>query len=236
MLNILNNWTGWLIAGSLFFLTCIIIVAASRIYINAHLRKVGNNDDIEIHVRALFGLIRYHLKVPIIQINGQSIQFKKESSAKSAGISTAVKENEDEIDVERVKRMVDWVKALVQLTYDLKGIVRHSLARIELRSLKWSTTAGTSDAMWTAMATGLLWSAKTTITGLLSHMVQLQSTPQLTVDPAYNQTCFKTELICTARIRAGYGMLAAAQLFFRMKKNKQTFKLWRNVLFKPETG
>jgi len=235
MLSMPYSWMFWLLAAGLFFLLLGTIIAVSPVVIDAESRKEGNNDEIEVVIKALFGLIRYDLKIPVIRFTGRSIIFKKESSSSNAGIPSSA-ENENEIDAEKVQRAIDKLKAIMQLTYDLRGIVSDSLSKVRLLEWKWRTSVGTEDAVWTALATGFVWSAKSAITGIVSQVMTLAAPPQLEVTPQYNKAAFKTEWSCKANIRLGYALLALMRLVKRMKKNKRSFSVWRSILFKPETG
>ncbi|WP_138753454.1 DUF2953 domain-containing protein [Paenibacillus sinopodophylli] len=222
---------GWMTAASLFFLLISILILSSQVVIKGHLRRIGHNDDAEVNIKALFGIIRYTLKVPIIQFTGTSVQLKEEVSKTSAGINTWKEFNED-IDPEKVVSSIEKFKHLLQMTRNLTGWVRKTLTKVRLLEWNWNTSVGTGDAMWTAMSTGLVWSVKTSIIGVLSQMVKLKTEPKMNVQPIYQRSAFTTEWSCIAQIRFGYAILAGLQLFVRMRKMKGGVKAWQNILFK----
>ncbi|CAM4502987.1 hypothetical protein FHS16_004518 [Paenibacillus endophyticus] len=222
---------GWMTAASLFFLLILIMVLSSQVVIKGHLQRIGHNDDAEVNIKALFGIIRYTLKVPIIQFTGTSVQLKEEVSKTSAGINTWKEFNKD-IDADKVVSGIDKLKHLLEMTRNLTGWARKTLTKVRLLEWKWHTSVGTGDAMWTAMSTGLVWSVKTSIIGLISQMVKLQAEPQMKVQPIYQRTAFTTEWSCIAQIRFGYAILAGLQLLVRMRKMKGGVKAWQNILFK----
>lgn len=222
---------GWITAAGLFFLLILTVILTSPVVINGQLRRIGNNDDAEIKVKALYGIIRYRYKVPIIQFTGNSVQMKEQVSKTGAGINTW-KQFSDEINADKVVSAIDNMKLILKMTRDLTGWVRQTLTKVRLVEWNWSTTVGTGDAMWTAMATGLVWSVQTSILGLLSQMVKLNAEPQMNVQPIYQQPSFTTEWSCIAQIRFGYAILAGLQLLVRIKKVKGGVKAWQNILFK----
>lgn len=222
---------GWMTAASLFFLLILIMVLSSQVVIKGHLRRFGHNDDAEVNITALFGIIRYTLKVPIIQFTGTSVQLKEEVSKTSAGINTWKEFNED-IDADKVVSAVHKFKHLLQMTRNLTGWARKTLTKVRLLEWNWNTSVGTGDAMWTAMSTGVVWSVKTSIIGLISQMVKLKTQPKMNVQPIYQRTAFTTEWSCIAQIRFGYAILAGLQLLVRMRKMKGGVKAWQNILFK----
>ncbi|OMF35204.1 hypothetical protein BK133_10855 [Paenibacillus sp. FSL H8-0548] len=222
---------GWNTAVGLFFLLILVVILRSEVVIKGHLRRVGSDDDAELNIKALFGLIRYRYKVPIIQFTGTSVQLKEQVSKTNAGLNTWQQFNED-IDAERVANYIDKFKSLLQMTRDLTGWARKTLTKIRLLEWNWTTSVGTGDAMWTAMATGAVWSVKTSIIGLLSQMVKLKAEPKMNVQPIYQCPAFQTEWSCIAQIRFGYAILAGLQLLVRMRKMKGGVKAWQNILFK----
>ncbi|MNG19977.1 hypothetical protein D3C84_1041940 [compost metagenome] len=89
---------------------------------------------------------------------------------------------------------------------------------MKVHQMKWTTEVGTDDAMWTAMATGMLWSVKTTAAGVASQIVHLCESPVLEVKPAYNRTVFETQFRLVAHIRLGQAGLAGVRFVIGMRK------------------
>jgi hypothetical protein len=222
---------GWITAAGLFFLLILIVILSSQVVVVGHLRRLGDNDDVELNIKALYGIIRYKFKVPIIQFTGTSVQLKEQVSKTNVSANTWSQYYED-IDADKVMKSIDKFKHILEITRNLKGWVRQTLSKVSLIEWKWSTSVGTGDAMWTAMATGALWSVKTSIIGVLSQMVKLKAEPKMIVQPIYLGSVFRTEWSCIAQIRFGYAILAGLQLSVRMRKWKGGVKAWQNILFK----
>ncbi|WP_424766116.1 DUF2953 domain-containing protein [Paenibacillus sp. sgz302251] len=210
---------GWITAAGLFFLLILMVLLFSPVVINGHLRRLGSNDDAELNVKALYGLIKYRVKVPTIQFTGTSVELKEQVSSSNAGIDTWKQFSED-IDADKVVNAMERFKHILQMTIDLTGWARKTLTKVRLVEWNWNTSVGTGDAMWTAMATGFIWSVKTSVIGVLSQMVKLKTEPKMIVQPIYQHPAFTTELSCIAQIRFGYAILAGLQLLVRMKKVK----------------
>lgn len=222
---------GWMTAAGLFFLCLFIAIAASPVTVSGQFSKQGKKDDAEIAVKALFGLYRYRMKVPVIRFVGTFVQMKEQVSSSDAGINKWKQFNE-EINADDVMRSIDKFKQTLEMTRNLTGWAKQTLAKVKLTEWKWHSTVGTGDAMWTAMATGLVWSTQSGMIGVLSQFVQLKSEPKMNVTPIYNYPCFSTEWSCIAQIRFGYAILAGLKLLVRMKKGKGGVKAWQNILFR----
>lgn len=222
---------GWIMAGGFFVLLAAVAVLMSPIVVNGYVKRVGKNDDAEISVKALYGLIQFRYKVPIMKWSGMAVKMEEQVSAKSAGIDTW-KQFEDEINADKVVRAIDKMKDILHMVKDLTGLMKKTMMHVKLTDWRWSTSVGTRDAMWTAMATGAVWSIKTSILGVLSQMMQVKNHPNMSVHPNFNHPSFTTEWSCIAQIRLGYAILAGLQLLVRMKKWKGGVKAWQNTLFK----
>ncbi|MFD0586856.1 DUF2953 domain-containing protein [Paenibacillus sp. GCM10027627] len=223
---------GWIVAGGFFLLICAVVAAlASPIVVHGYVRKVGDKEDAELSVKALFGLIRYRFEIPFMRFTGTSLKVEEKISSSGAGLNSW-KDFNDEIDAEKVESAIDKYKQILHLIKDLRGWIRGTLARVKLTDWQWTTSLGTGDAMWTAMATGAVWSVKTSIVGVLSQMVSLKSQPIMSVNANFQNPSFTTEWSCIAQIRFGYAILAGLQLLVRMKKWKGGVKAWQNILFK----
>lgn len=228
-MTMLGTLYGWIVACGFFVLLAIAML--SPIVVTAQFAKRGKNDEMELRVKALFGLLTYKRKVPVMKWQGASLQMEEERRTAGAGIDSW-KQYEVDIDAEKVASKVEKLKDLLHLTRNLKEWTKKTLARVKLVEWRWSTSVGTGDAMWTAMTTGLVWSVKSSLIGLLSQLIQLNTQPVMSVNPNFARPAFSTEWTCIAKIRFGYAILAGLQLLVRMKKWKGGVKTWQNILFK----
>ncbi|MFD0958770.1 DUF2953 domain-containing protein [Paenibacillus chungangensis] len=225
----LGTLYGWIVACGFFVLLATAML--SPIVITAQFAKQGKNEEMEIRVNGLFGLLSYKLKVPVMKWQGASLQVEEDSRKVGAGINSW-RHDEEDIDAEKVANGVEKFKHALRLTRNMKEWAKRTLAKVKLVEWRWSTSVGTGDAMWTAMTTGLIWSVKSSIIGVLSQLVQLKVQPVMNVTPQFARPAFSTEWTCIAKIRFGYAMLAGLQLLVRMKKWKGGVKAWQNILFK----
>lgn len=224
---------GWLIAAILFFLL-IFSMAMSTVVIHGSARRVGDNDNAELRIKGLLGLINYHWQLPIMRIKGFEMELKRESSAENIG----GKHNNTStmnLNAEKLMQSLEKAQLILKHTDDLLGWVRTLLGHVRLVEWQWKTAVGTGDAVWTAMLTGMVWSVKTTAIGVLSQLVRLQGQPEVSVNPNFGETQFTTDGQFTAKIRFGYALYAGIQLMRRMKKVKGTEKGllgWQKILLK----
>jgi hypothetical protein len=218
---------GWWMAAGLLLLL-VVAAGSSHIVINGSITRKGSDDNADFDVIALFGLLRYHVKVPVLFFENRELKLK----AQTEGPVIGVNETETEIDKNAIERFFDRFMDILRFTRDLSGLAKHLLSRVKLTEWRWSTAVGTGDAVSTAMATGLAWSVKTTVTGVLSQLVRLRANPHMEVSPHFNRSVFETTLTCTAKIRAIHLMLAGFRLFGRILKVKGGMQGWLELLKK----
>jgi len=210
----------------------LLAVAASysHVVIRGHVTRKGADDNADFEVTALYGLLRYHMKVPVVLFENQGVKLK----AKTAGPMVGVSETEAEIDKNMIERFFDRMMDFLRFTRDLTGLAKHLISRVKLTELRWTTDVGTGDAVSTAMATGLAWSVKTTVTGVMSQLVRLRTNPHLAVAPHFNSTKFETALAFEAQMRLWHLLLAGIRLFGRILKVKGGIKGWLELLTKAK--
>ncbi|PWW05603.1 hypothetical protein DFQ01_104163 [Paenibacillus cellulosilyticus] len=208
-----HGWIWWAAAG-LFFLIGMLIWF-SPIVLTAQMKKINLNDDLEIHIKALFGIVRLKWRMPVLEWTNRGIKVRTEkNNMQGHG------EQEEEMDAARVLSLTNRLKMIVTQIEDTASLVKKVLANVKIEEWRWVTEVGTGDAMWTAMCTGMLWSVKTTAVGVASQFMQLMASPVLDVQPAYNRTCIVSEWKIAARMRLGQAGIAGLRLVNAMRKMK----------------
>jgi hypothetical protein len=224
---------GWLIAAGLFFLL-LLIVAMSPVVITGHIKRIEDNDDAELRIRALLGIINYDWQLPIAQFKGMGMDFKKEMTAENMG-GTHQGTSDMHVDVHSIMKAIHRMNLILKHTDNLIGWVRRTLSHVRLTECRWKTKVGTDDAMWTAMITGMVWSVKTTSIGVMSQLIRLIANPKISVEPVYEKAHFSTEGDFKAKISFGYVIYAGIRLMVQMKKSKGLPKGiigWQRILLR----
>ncbi|MBW7473498.1 DUF2953 domain-containing protein [Paenibacillus oenotherae] len=224
---------GWLIGAVLFFLL-IFAAAMSSVVIHGNARRIGDNDHAELQIKALLGLVNYHWELPIMRVKGFEMELKREVTEENMGGKHSGSSLTN-LNPEKIMQSIEKAQMLLKHTDNLLGWVRTMLSHVKLVDWQWRTAVGTGDAMWTAMATGMVWSVKTTAIGVLSQLVRLQAQPEIAVDPNFERAQFSTDGQFTAKIRFGYAIYAGIVLMRRVKKVHGTEKGllgWQKILLK----
>ena len=198
-------------------------VCLSDVVIRGRYRRVGEDDDGELEIRALYGLIRRKKVLSMFDWSWAERELILGRGAREAAT----------IDRDDVERFFRNARLALRLTFHLTGVVRRLTARIRVTEWEWRTAIGLRDAFWTAMMTGAVWSIKTGFAGVLSRRVRLCVQPALRVEPLFGSSAFKTGLAFTARIRAGWLLMAALVLPARILRVRGGVEGWMKLLMKP---
>jgi hypothetical protein len=209
-----QGWIWWASAAGLLLLLGL-LVWFSPIVLTAQMKKINLNDDLEIHLKALYGIVCLKWRMPVLEWTNRGIKVRTEKdNMQGHG------EEEEEIDAARVLNITNRLKVLVEQLEGAASLVTKMLHNVKVEEWRWVTEVGTGDAMWTAMCTGMIWSIKTTTVGIASQLMKLVVSPVIEVQPAYNRTCLVSEWKLAARMRLGEAGIAGLRLVNGMIKIK----------------
>ena len=199
-------------------------VCLSDVVIVGRYRRVDGNDEGELVIRALYGLIRSRKTVKAFGWSWTDWQWLIRRGDRNVA----------RIGREEAERFFRNTRRMLRLVYRLTDVVRRLVARLRVTEWEWHTAIGLKDAFWTAMMTGAAWALKAGIAGALSRRVRLCTRPAFRVEPLFGSPAFKTGLRFTARIRAGWLLLAGLVLFGRILRAGGEIKDWLKLLSQPE--
>lgn len=204
----------------------LVVVLSSFIQAQFRVERIMENDELAIYVKALFGLVKFRFRVPMIRYRGlvTGVEVKMETT----NVPTLPKR----ITPKSVMRAFENALELIKHTVNWTKWVKRTLARIHCTKLHWRTDVGFGDAAETAITTGLVWSLKSSILGVIFRWVRLETKPELAVQPSYNLPQFSTNLDCIVKIRLANAMVAGLLLILSVFRAKGGLRTWQNILFK----
>jgi len=221
--------TMWII-----ILVIIGLVALAWTFIEVKLiaKRDHKDDQITLEVKGLWGLIKYRLDVPTIKLFnlGKGIVFQQEQINENTDQKTNA--SSKSLNKGKLSRYFKLNKQLKSSTPDLIKWIKQLLARVECTTLSWNSRIGFDDAAITAQAVGVIWGVKSMLVGFIIRYVQMKNTPQLAVMPQYNAWDYSTEIKVDCRIRIIYLIQAAFNLFIRIMRKPEGFRVWKKVLLK----
>jgi hypothetical protein len=228
--------------GTSFWLVIIAVALAaaafaalllSRIRVEIFASRVKDNDRITIDVRALFGLFRYHVHIPMVEFRNLTEGFLLKQNKDVSFLPGTEGPKEVHLSRERILAYYERAKLLLKNVFNLLEWMKETLSRLECIRFVWNTRVGIGNAPETAVTAGLVWGVKTSLLRFVFARICLKSTPNVQVSPQYNLHMFTTELTCKLQIRLGHVLLAGISLVPHIWKGKDSWKTWQHMISRP---
>lgn len=229
-------WLAILLALLLLVVLLLLLVLASSIHFHFRLCRLGKDDRIELDIKALFGLVKFHYELPALVYESleQGIKVKLEKS----GIAPVKvdSDKEEQIDKESVSEWLKNFRTALKATRGLRQWLIQTVSHVQITRLDWSTDFSLGDAAHTATAAGALWGMKWTIAGWISRYVRLLHSPRMFVAPVFrDEMCFATEAVCTGKLSAGYACYAGLLLLRRAARVEGGLGRWKELLSRHQS-
>ncbi|HIE12099.1 MAG TPA: DUF2953 domain-containing protein [Desulfotomaculum sp.] len=187
-----------------------VLVAFSRLTLRVEYKRQGSDDRLLIEVVALWGLLRYGLTVPGLEMEQGAAGVRIEATDGEglnargyfAGLSV-------------VCRLVQRLSAFC-LRY--RQAMDYLWRRSRVTSFEWHTTLGTGEAATTGVVCGWLWGVKGFALGQINP---LRRTPgSISVDPDFRSPTFATSVNLTAVVQLRHLLTASRRFFAALKGSK----------------
>lgn len=209
-----------------------LVVLLSDVQTRFFVSRVKNNDHVSIQIKALFGLVRYKIEIPIIKFKGieQGIAVKAEHA--KTNTQGPIDELFKKVTMDKITETYRHAQLLLANFFNFSKWLTQTLTHIRCVQLRWNTWIGLGDASDTAVSTGIVWALKSSLLGFALRHIQLDTTPKLQVIPQFNRMQFSTELLCIFNIRLGYALVAGLLFVANIFKVQGGMKTWLNIVFK----
>ncbi len=219
----------WIWAAVVIFVI-FTIVMASYVTVSVEFSHRNKDDDIRANMKALFGMVRYKLNIPVLRYRGlnEGVEVQLEQINANADNKTKRQGN---ITAEVIRNTFDKFMTLLKHTVDLHEWVKCVLGHTHCRQLTWRTTVGVGEAPETAFLVGTVWGLKSSILGYLFRFIKLEAQPRLEVIPAFNRNMLHLEGSFVMRLRVWHMVVCGVQLLLKIRKAEGGFAAWRRVLF-----
>ncbi|MDR4889242.1 DUF2953 domain-containing protein [Fredinandcohnia sp. QZ13] len=213
----------WILFILLFLVLLFLLILVTKLTIFIEANHSQDDDHIKIKFSIWFGLIRYTINVPMVAVDNEtpSIVFKKE---KKGNVPTDEKKKKEKFSVHNLMDNLHDTKVILQRVTDLVPVFKHFLKKISVSRFEWHSHIGVGDAAHTGIITGLGWSIKGTIVGVMSHYLNLKTHPEYSITPSFQVAVSETRLRCMIHFRIGYAMVAGIKAIKRWRGGLPKFK------------
>ncbi|WZL74926.1 DUF2953 domain-containing protein [Clostridiaceae bacterium 35-E11] len=200
----------FLIYAIIVMCTIICILMITPLIIHIKILKDKTNDVIAVYFKALFGLLRYKLEVPLVDLifNKDGKPFlKTEVEVKNNQKEQPINKGESFLTFKEIQNLQDKFNFFLNTYFDIFNDIRKE---IKVKQLLWTTKFGVGDAAATGILSGVFWMMKSYIITLIKNNTKC-SHISLDIEPHFNKEIFKTSLDCIISIKIGYIIIAAIQ-------------------------
>ncbi|MCA1032349.1 DUF2953 domain-containing protein [Bacillus timonensis] len=195
----------------ILFLICLLIIF-TKLHVKIFIRHAQDNDHIKVKFKAWFGLIKYTIDVPLVKVDDDSPSIVIQEQTSTGRKSEAGSQKTKQFTALEIIRSLEDTKTVLQHVVGLHAIIRKFLLRVTITKFEWHSILGIGDAASTGILTGLGWSIKGGILGIVgSHMI-LKTNPDITITPSFQQPFSQTNFVCMIHFRIGNAMLAGIRL------------------------
>jgi Protein of unknown function (DUF2953) len=191
-----------------------------------------NDQRLVVLIKALFGLIRIRMDIP--ELNDTNTE--KQKSDKPVPSLDKNFTDIDSIDEDEALKAYRPIKYWMKNMNELYKVMKKSLKKVRITQLVWKSAIGTGNAATTGIISGVGWSFKGTVIGMLSYYFSLKVQPQLEIRPIFNRKISNTYVKCIFQVRAGQAILAGLKIFKLWKKMKSLRQLTENRKVHEQAG
>jgi hypothetical protein len=191
-----------------------------------------NDQRLVVLIKALFGLIRIRMDIP--ELNDTNTE--KQKSEKTDPSLDKNFTDIDSIDEDEALKAYRPIKYWMKNMNELYKVMKKSLKKVRITQLVWKSAIGTGNAATTGIISGVGWSFKGTVIGMLSYYFSLKVQPQLEIRPIFNRKISNTYVKCIFQVRAGQAILAGLKIFKLWKKMKSLRQLTENRKVHEQAG
>lgn len=209
------KWVLWIF---IFLLVVIVLILITKIKVKIHYQHVHDNNDFIIKLSAWFGLLRYTINIPVINVDVDSASVEVKQST---GMSDQTKTVENKrITPEDIIHILKTMKRVLEHVVGFHKIIRHFLKKVQVKQFEWNSRVGIGDAAHTGTLVGACWAIKGSILGLLTATLHFRVMPSVTITPDFQEQRAETAILCILRFRIGQAIMTGIKLLRFWKGSK----------------
>jgi hypothetical protein len=214
----------WIVSLSL--LALFVLVMFSNIKVRVRYVREGENDELDTNISAVFGLVQLKYKVPTIELKPWLRGIRVDVSKKeSSDLLPTLDFTREEMQMFAAR-----IRTLIAHMRDYKAWLAGALQHVHIVQFRWETRFGLTDAPETGIASGVVWSLKSMVVGLMSRWVTLDERPVMMVTPLFQNPKFRTDVLVRTKVRVFRVLAIGGMLMFRVLRKDGGWKVWFRVL------
>lgn len=218
----------------LFILLGVLLVLVglwySSIRVEILYKRLNGDDQGELKVSALGGLLRFRFELPKVDWKGMDEGAEVQKDWKSIfPKEELVQQDEQNVTWHSVVRRIEIVQQVMDRIHDFKQTIRWFLSRVTCERLDWKTFIGTGDAAEAGFLVGVVWTIKAMVIGWVSPYLQWKRVPDFMIEPDFHRSRLDMYFHSIIRFRLGHAIFAIMRL---RGKDKGRERKWQIIPFK----
>ncbi|MGM9926708.1 MAG: DUF2953 domain-containing protein [Bacillus sp. (in: firmicutes)] len=195
------------------------VVMLSKVKIIIHYQHYDKNDEFNVVIKALFGLITKKINVPVVKTGNVDSMVDFQVKSKEEKAPTKKK-----ITMHDIFKSFDNTRKFIHSVIDAKPILRHYCKGIEVRELTWNSSLGMKDAALTGKVAGVAWGMVGLVERFLYAYLTVRCKPAISFTPYFNRRIIETHLHCIVYISIGKTIITAVKLLVHYKRKGYRFR------------
>ncbi|MGV8145026.1 MAG: DUF2953 domain-containing protein [Alkaliphilus sp.] len=209
-----------------FIILLTVFLIESKIKLHINITRKDNKDEIKLKVTAFYGLFRYTITIPFLNLIRQSALLKEKklkffhvlakmgADLRIAGNTVRDVKRTESITVSEAKYMYEEALSIYRRH---KKNIQYLEKKVTVEEFTWETAIGLDDAAITAISSGALWAIKSNIVSILLSRYKFRDL-HVDVKPCYDNECIFTDINCIIMFKTGHIINAAIPIFLRKIK------------------
>ncbi|WP_177167293.1 DUF2953 domain-containing protein [Salinibacillus kushneri] len=198
------NWWALILIILAILILLIMSLLCTRLYISVTYTHKQDKDYLNIHLQ-IWKFIRIHREMLLEDMN-QSKAMPSFPDEKQNG--------ERKGFFNRFLQAKNGFHTIQQLF----PVIKNFVSKIKVSNFYWDTQIGIeNDASFTGMISGLLWSVKGSLTGIMNQHMRVSTPLQIYIQPNFQRDMIYTHLECMFSFRIGQAMYAILKIARKLK-------------------
>ena len=212
----------WVLFVGLLLIALLVLIIITKIKVVFRYQHAHTNDELVLKLSAWFGLLRYTVKVPVIQVDADSASVKVKEEQ---GTSDETKQEENmRFTPKELIHFLQDIKSMLEHVVNFHKIVRKFLRKVQVKQFEWCSVVGMGDAAHTGVAVGGCWTLKSAIIGLLTNYLHFRVMPIYSITPDFQNHRAEIYISCIFQFRIGQAILTGIKMLRYWKGSKVKFK------------
>ncbi|TCP69891.1 DUF2953 domain-containing protein [Baia soyae] len=208
----------------LILLVVLILIVCSHIQIELEYQREGKMDDGYVRIKALYGLIRYKMRISDIDMDGdpkKGISVQSDWSADAGDSTVQSGTSKESMDWSGFKHARERFADTLERVQDFFPLIRYFCSKVCCKKLEWKTQVGTGDAAEAGVLTGLVWGIKSFLISAVGNYIKWKKPPEIDVIPHFNQFALNMVFHSILCFRVWHAIVVVTRLWIQMRKGRE---------------